>query len=262
MRTTTAGLTAFAAEALSRVRERAPSVQCLTSSVVSSFTANALLATGATPAMVDIPGEAGPFAGVASAVLVNVGTLPAGQSNAMMQAALAAGTAGTPWVLDPVAIGFLPVRTALVQQLVGLQPTVIRGNASEIIALAGVGDGRRGMAAAQEGDAYQAASALATRYGGIVAVSGPVDLVVGPAGPVRVANGDPLLTRVSGGGCALGAVMAAFAAVDPDRLATTTAAVAFYTVAAELAADVSSGPGSFAVAFLDALAAVEPADRR
>jgi hydroxyethylthiazole kinase len=259
MRSTTATLSAFAAEALGRVREQGPLVQCLTNSVVASFTANALLATGARPAMVDIPGEAGRFAEVASAVLVNVGTLPAGQSNAMMQAAIAAGAAGTPWVLDPVAIGFLPVRTALAQQLVGLQPTVIRGNASEIIALAGVGDGRRGVRAAQYGDAYEAASALATRYGGVVAVSGPVDLVVGPAGSVQVANGDPLLTRVSGGGCALGAVMAAYAAVDPDRMATTTAAVAFYTVAAELAAEVSSGPGSFAVAFLDALAAVSPA---
>ena len=194
---TSAELTAFAAEALKRVREQAPLVQCLTNTVVANFTANALLAVGADPAMVDIPGEAGPFAGVASGVLINVGTLPAGQSNAMMQAALAAGTAGTPWVLDPVGIGSLPVRTALAQQLLGLQPTVIRGNASEIVALAGLSGGRRGMDAIQRVDRpYEAASALATRYGGVVAVSGPVDLVVDPAGSVEVANGDPMLTRV------------------------------------------------------------------
>ena len=89
-----------------------------------------------------------------------------------------------------------------------------------------------------------------------MAVSGPVDLIVGSGRSVRVANGDPLLTRVTGGGCALGAVMAAYAALDEDRLATTAAAVAYYTVAAELAAEQSTGPGSFAVAFLDALATV------
>jgi hydroxyethylthiazole kinase len=260
MRDTSAELTAFTAEALERVRGQTPLVQCLTNSVVTNFTANVLLATGAAPAMVDIPGEAGPFAGVASAVLINVGTLPTGQSDAMMQAALAAGTAGTPWVLDPVAIGSLSVRTALAHSLAGLQPTVIRGNASEIIALAGGGGGGRGVdATSQVDEAYEAAYALATKYGGVVAVSGPVDLVVDPAGAVRVANGDPMLTRMTGGGCALGAVMAAFASVSPDRLATTCAAVAFYTVAAELAAEVSAGPGSFAVAFLDALATVEPA---
>ena len=107
-------------------------------------------------------------------------------------------------------------------------------------------------------DAAAAATALAERTGGVVAVSGPVDLVVGGGRSVRVANGDPLLTKVTGGGCALGAVMAAYAAVDGDRLATTAAAVAYYTVAAELAADQSAGPGSFAMAFLDALATVTP----
>ncbi len=107
-------------------------------------------------------------------------------------------------------------------------------------------------------DAYAAAAALAERTGGVVAVSGPVDLVVGLGRTVRVANGDPLLTRVTGGGCALGAVMAAYAAVDDDRLATTVAAIGHYTVAAEQAAARSAGPGSFAVAFLDALAALTP----
>jgi hydroxyethylthiazole kinase len=217
MTVTSAALTAFTAEALTRVREQSPVVQCLTNSVVTNFTANALLAAGAAPAMVDIPGEAGPFAGVASGVLINVGSLPAGQSNAMMQAALSAVAAGTPWVLDPVAIGSLPVRTALAHQLAGLQPTVIRGNASEIVALADGGPTTRLTEHTE--DAYGAACALATRYGGVVALSGPVDVVVHPAGSVRVANGVLLLTRVTGGGCALGAMMAALAVVEPATVA-------------------------------------------
>jgi hydroxyethylthiazole kinase len=255
----TADLTQHAADALQRLRETGPLVQCLTNSVVTNFTANVLLAAGAAPAMVDIVGEAGPFAGVASGVLVNLGTLPSGQPDAMLEAAAAASEAGTPWVLDPVAVGSLPVRTALAARLVELRPTVVRGNASEIIAVAGLGGGGRGVdATAGVEDAAIAATALAERTGGVVAVSGPVDLLVAAGRSVRVANGDPLLTRVTGAGCALGALMAAYAAGDDDRLASTAAAVAHYTVAAEVAAAQSGGPGSFAVAFLDALATVTP----
>jgi hydroxyethylthiazole kinase len=252
-------LAAFSAKALQRVRDTSPLVQCLTNSVVTNFTANVLLAAGAAPAMVDIVGEAGPFAEIASGVLLNLGTLPSGQPDAMREAAAAAARVGTPWVLDPVAVGSLPVRTVLAEQLVALRPTVVRGNPSEIIAVAGLGGGGRGVdATAGVEDAAAAASALAERTGGMVAVSGPVDLVVGGGRSIRVANGDPLLTRVTGGGCALGALMAAYVADADDRLAGTAAAVAHYTVAAELAAEQSQGPGSFAVAFLDALAAVTP----
>ncbi|WP_306319990.1 MULTISPECIES: hydroxyethylthiazole kinase [unclassified Streptomyces] len=252
-------LAAFAARALDRVRDTSPLVQCLTNAVVTGFTANVLLAVGAAPAMVDIPDEAGPFARVASGVLVNLGTPRAEQRAAMPEAARAAADAGTPWVLDPVAVGALPVRTALAAELLALRPTVIRGNASEIIALAGAGGGGRGVDAAHGvEDAEAVADGLARSTGGVVAVSGPVDYVTDGTRAARVANGDALLTRVTGGGCALGAVMAAFAAVDEDRFATTVAAATAYTVAAESAARKAAGPGSFAVEFLDALAALTP----
>lgn len=253
--------TAFVPQALARVRADSPLVQCLTNSVVTGFTANVLLALGASPAMVDIPEEAGPFARVASGVLINLGTPHAEQRSAMVEAARAAGSVGTPWVLDPVAVGALPVRTALARELLRLGPTVIRGNASEIIALAGAGDGGRGVDSSDGvGAAEESARELARAAGCVVAVSGPVDFVTDGVRSARIANGDALLTRVTGGGCALGAVMAAFAAVDEDRFAAVVAAVTTYTVAAELAAKESSGPGSFAVAFLDALAALEEAD--
>jgi hydroxyethylthiazole kinase len=243
---------------LRRVRETQPLVQCLTNSVVTNFTANVLLSLGAAPAMVDIEGEAGPFAGVAAGVLVNLGTPHEEQRRAMVEAAEAASAAGTPWVLDPVAVGGLPVRTALAHKLVGFGPTIVRGNASEVIALAGSGAGGRGVDSSDSVEAaLPAAVALAATSGGVVAVSGPVDVVTDGSRWARVANGHPLLTRVTGGGCALGAVMAAFAAVDEDRWATTVAAVAVYTVAAELAAERAAQPGSFAVAFIDALAVVD-----
>lgn len=127
--------------ALDRLRADGPLVHCLTNDVVVNFTANALLAIGAAPAMVDIPEESGMFAGVAGGVLVNLGTPHAEQRAAMEAAVAGAGEAGTPWVLDPVAIGALPVRTELAHRLRDAGPAVVRGNASEILALAGAGAG-------------------------------------------------------------------------------------------------------------------------
>jgi hydroxyethylthiazole kinase len=246
---------------LDAVRREAPLVQCITNSVVTGFTANVLLAIGASPAMVDIPGESGLFAGVSSGLLVNLGTPAEQQRQAAREAVAAATDAGTPWVLDPVAVGSLPVRTALAHDLVEARPTVVRGNASEILALAGVGEGGRGTDAnVSVGAAERPASALARITGGVVAVSGPVDLLTDGESVVRIANGTVLLTRVTGGGCALGAVIAAFLPLTDDPLSATTAAVVTYTVAAERAAAEAAGPGSFAAAFLDALANLQPTD--
>ncbi|MEC5193470.1 hydroxyethylthiazole kinase [Arthrobacter sp. MP_M7] len=250
------------AQLLKELRVQSPLVQCLTNAVVSNFTANVLLAIGAAPAMVDIPSESGEFASVASAVLINLGTPREEQRAAMVEAAQAADAAATPWVLDPVAIGALSVRTSLAHQLVGLRPRIIRGNASEILALAGAGAGGRGVDSTEDSlAALGAAKRLAASSSSTVAVSGAVDLIVGPDGEaVGVANGHPLLTRVTGGGCALGAVMAAFAALTDDPLLAATAATGVYTVAAEQAAVRAQGPGSFALEFVDRLSGITSDD--
>ncbi|MGW8481502.1 hydroxyethylthiazole kinase [Microbacterium sp. NPDC055903] len=261
----TRDLRSEAAVLLQSVRDAPPLTQCITNAVVTGFTANVLLALGAAPAMVDIAGEAGVFAPMASALLVNLGTPVPEQRNAAREAAEAASTEGTPWVLDPVAIGALPVRTALAHELAALGPTAIRGNASEVLALAGLSAGGRGVDAIDSTDAAaDAARALAERHGSVVAVSGPVDLITDGRRTVRIANGHELLTRVTGGGCALGAVMAAFlgssASDSADPLTAVAAASLVYTLAAERAAAGSNGPGSFAVALLDALAALQPSE--
>ena len=252
-----------ATAALTQLRQQVPLVHCITNNVVTNFTANALLALGATPAMTDIPGEAGLFAQMASCLLVNLGTPTPVQAEAALEAAQAARAAGTPWVLDPVAVGVLPIRTALARQLLELRPDIIRGNPSEILALAGQGQGGRGVDATHSvAQAEQAAVALAQQYGSVVAVSGAVDFLTDGQRQVRLANGTPLLTRVTGGGCALGAVLAAFAALHEDRLASSVAAVLVYTVAAQMAAAQADRPGSFAVQFLDALASVQASHLR
>jgi hydroxyethylthiazole kinase len=201
---------------------------------------------------------------VASGLLINLGTPHAEQRAGMKEAALAANEAGTPWVLDPVAVGMLPVRTALAQELLVLRPPIIRGNPSEILALAGAGTGGRGVDSTDSVEgALAAARRLAVSYDSIVAVSGPIDVVTDGVTDVRLGNGHPLLTRVTGGGCALGAVIAAFASLASAEVTlrdTTVAACAVYTVAAELAGARSAGPGSFSVEFVDALASVSGAD--
>ncbi|GAA3538947.1 hydroxyethylthiazole kinase [Aeromicrobium flavum] len=244
--------------ALARLREATPLVQCITNSVVTGFTANVLLAVGAAPAMVDLPEEAGIFAGIAGGLLVNLGT-PTPQQR---DAARAAVVATDRWVLDPVAIGTLPVRTALAAELLQSRPAIVRGNASEIIALAGLGSGGRGVdSTAGAEEALEAATSIARSAGAVVAVSGEVDVITDGTETVRVPGGDRLLTLVTGGGCSLGATMAAFLAVC-DPLSAAVAASVAHAVAAEHAARTSSGPGTFAVDFLDALAALDPSDLR
>ncbi len=213
-------------------REQSPLVFCLTNTVVTNFTANVLLASGAAPAMTDLPGEAGPFAAAASAMLVNLGTPTTEQLRAMEEAVESASAAGTPWVLDPVAVGALPVRTEFAQRIVARRPTLIRGNASEIMALAGWESSGRGVDSLDVIDAQRTVLVHTNGIG---------------------------LTRITGGGCALGAVCAGMLAVHEDPFEAAVAAHGYYGLAAEKALAASSGPGSFAVAFLDSLAAVEPA---
>ena len=250
-------------EALEELRARSPLVQCLTNIVVAQWTANALLALGAAPAMVDNVREAATFAGVAGGMLVNLGTPYEETAAAMRAAAAAAHEAGTPWVLDPVAAGALAWRTALAGELLTRsRPTILRGNASEVLALAG-GAGGKGVDSLHSPQAAAgAARELAAEHGCVVAVSGPVDHLTDGVREVRIANGHPMLTRVTGVGCALGAVMAAFAAVTTDPLVAAAAGTAAVTVAADRAAPGARGPGTFAVALLDELAALTPQSLR
>jgi hydroxyethylthiazole kinase len=261
-RTMNSALSTASATALTRLRESTPLVQVITNRVVTGFTANVLLALGAAGAMVDIPVEAGPFARRASGLLVNLGTPGSEQREAVLEATEAASEVGTPWVLDPVAIGSAPVRTPLAHTLVARRPTIVRGNASEILALARSGSGGRGVDSTDDVEAARgAAESIAREHGSVVAVSGPVDLVTDGRRTARIDNGDALLTRVTGGGCALGAVMAAFAAVA-DPFDAAVAAPATYCIAAEDAAARAAGPGTFAAFFLDELSRIQPADVR
>ena len=126
---------------LAAVRDRRPLVHCITNPVAANLTANALLCLGASPLMAEAEAEMAAVAGFADALLVNIGMQIPARMNAAAAAIALAGQRGMPWVLDPVAAGAIPARSSLAQRFAAAGPRVIKGNASEIMALAGVGAG-------------------------------------------------------------------------------------------------------------------------
>ena len=240
--------------ALHHFRTRSPLTHCMTNDVVQTFTANVLLALDASPAMVIEAEEAEQFAAVADALLINVGTLTAPRAQAMRRAIERAVAAGKPWTLDPVAVGALAYRTRFCQQILSLKPAAIRGNASEILALAGMSAGGRGVDTTDTAsNALPAAIALARQTNAIVAVTGEVDYVTDGQRTQTITGGDVMMTRVVGTGCALSAVVAASCSLPGDRLDNVVAACGFMKQAGSVAVKQSRGPGSFASAFIDAL---------
>lgn len=243
-----------AASVLRNLRLSSPLVHCMTNDVVQNFTANVLLALGASPAMVIEPEEAAQFSPLADALLINIGTLTARHGRAMLAAIHAANESSTPWVLDPVAVGGLTFRTRFALDVLSLRPAAIRGNASEILALAGETAGGRGVdSTAQALSALPAARQLAQQTGAVVAVTGELDYVTDGGRSWAIAGGGALMTRVVGTGCALSAVVAACCSQPGSRLDNVASACRFMKLAGEQAIAAGRGPGSFSPAFLDAL---------
>ena len=247
---------------LSKLRATAPLIHNITNYVVMNSTANTLLAVGASPAMVHSVEEVEEFAGLASALVINIGTLSPGWVAAMKLAADRAAGRPIPWVLDPVAAGATAYRTTVARALADRRPAVIRGNASEILALAGAASGpTKGADSTDSADAaIDAARALAQDRRTVVAVTGAVDYVTDGERLASVANGSALMTRVTGTGCAATALIAAFLSVEPDPLAAATQALTVFGVAGEMAADRAEGPGTLQVALLDALHRIDSND--
>ncbi len=249
------------AATLAAIRARAPLVHNITNFVVTNSTANALLAVGASPAMVEGADEVAAFVAIADALVVNLGTLSPPRAAVIRAAVAAARAAGTPWVLDPVAVGAIPTRAALARELLALGPAVVRGNGSEIAALAGAaaGSGRGVDSNADAGAAPEAARRLAARTGVVVAVTGAVDYVTDGTRMIVLGNGHPMMTRVTGMGCTATALIGACLAVTADNLAAAAHGLTLLGVAAELAAPDAAGPGSLQIGILDRLFALDAA---
>ena len=247
------------ADELARLRAINPLVHLLTNEVVQEITANVLLAVGASPAMIVAEEEVSQFAALSGALLINVGTLYPARLAAMRQAVAAANVAGVPWTLDPVAVGVLDYRTQACRDLLASKPAAIRGNASEILALAGfAGNGRGVDSTAGVAAAHGAAEELARASGAVVAVTGETDFITDGSSSWTTPWGHPIMTRVVGTGCALSALVAAFTAQADNRLNAVAAACAVAGLCGERAAATSHGPGSFKADFIDALYLVTP----
>lgn len=247
------------ADCLARLRTRRPLVHHITNLVTAYDVAAVTLALGGSPVMAIAPEEVEAVAGGAGALALNLGTLTSAAVEAMRLAGRSANRSGVPVVLDPVGAGATEFRTAQAHRLLEeIRMACVRGNVGEVAALAGRGGLVRGVESLDRGeDPAPWAEAVARRTGAVVAATGPVDVVTDGQRTVRVLNGHPLLGRIPGSGCMATAAVAAFLAVEPERLQGTVAALVCFGVAAEVAAEAHGGPGSFRATLLDAVAALD-----
>jgi hydroxyethylthiazole kinase len=244
-----------AGENLRLLRERKRLVHNITNYVSMNYIANALLACGASPVMAHAIGEVEEMVALAGALVLNIGTLTPDWVEAMVKAGKQANRLNVPVVLDPVGAGATRLRTESAKQLMAeVRVSVVRGNASEILALARAKSSTLGVDAIHSVDeAADVAVALARDSDTTIAVTGETDFVTDGGRAYLVYNGHPLMGRVTGTGCVASAIVAAFLAVDPDAVNGAATALAFFGLAGEEAAANSAGPGSFQTALLDSL---------
>jgi hydroxyethylthiazole kinase len=244
------------------IRAESPLIHNITNYVVMNTTANALLSIGASPVMAHAIEEVEEMTGIARALVINIGTLSAPWVEAMVKAGKEACRRKIPVVLDPVGSGATPFRTTTATKLIQeIHPAIIRGNASEIRSLVRAGTGAKGVDSRHTPDeVLDDAQGLSRSAGCVVSVSGPVDIIVEGDNIARVENGHPMMTKVTGMGCTASAITGAFAAVNPSPFQAAAHAMALMGIAGEMAAERSSGPGSFQMQFLDTLHSMQESD--
>ena len=246
------------------IRHKAPLVHNITNFVVMNNTANALLAIGASPVMAHAPEEVAEMAAMASAVVLNMGTLSERWVEAMLLAGRSALEHNVPIVFDPVGVGATSYRNQTARRIFSqFTPSIIRGNASEIMALAAeLLDTQqqiktKGVDSTAASD-IETAQRLAQQLGTVIAISGIEDYITDGKTVHILKNGSPMMARVTGMGCTASAITGAFAGINSDMLEAAAHAMAVMGIAGELAILQSKGPGSLQVNFLDQLYTLTP----
>ena len=249
-----------AAANLALLREKKPLIHNITNYVVMNYTANALLAMGASPVMAHAPNEVEDMVSFAGALVLNIGTLTDDWIASMLKAGRKASAQGTPIILDPVGSGATPLRTNSAKQIIDqARVSVVRGNASEILSLRHEDSKTKGVDSVHSvAEAAATATVLAEELQSTLAITGPVDLITDGRRVVRVSNGHPLMGYVTGTGCTATAAIGAFLVVDGDPLSAAATALAFFGLAGEIAGQTASAPGSFMIRLLDALYTITP----
>jgi len=242
-------------KSIEAIRRQSPVVHNITNYVVMNNTANALLAIGASPVMAHAEEEVEEMVNIASALVINIGTLSENWIKSMFKAAREARKKGIPVILDPVGAGATAYRTKTARDLIATEPpAVIRGNASEIMALYDDKSRTKGVDSAASSDmAIDIARRLSEIHNCVICVSGQTDFIIDKEKIVKIKNGHPLMSRVTGLGCTASALCGAFAAVEKSAFAATAKAMAVMGIAGEMAAGVATGPGSLQTNFLDFL---------
>jgi hydroxyethylthiazole kinase len=238
-----------------KIRQTAPLVHNITNFVVMNTTANALLAIGASPVMAHAEQETAQMVDIASALVINIGTLSEHWIKSMLKAALRAKERDIPIILDPVGAGATDYRTQTARELLkSAKPSIIRGNASEIMAILEMDTKTKGVdSIAASHSALDKARQINQIHGSVVCISGKTDYVVGGQDVLKINNGHPMMARVTGMGCTATALCGVFAAINPSLMLASAHAMAVMGIAGEMAAEISPGPGSLQTCFLDTL---------
>ena len=242
------------------VRRRSPLVHNITNYVAMNNSANALLAIGASPVMAHWTDEMADMPAIAGALVINIGTLATQWIEGMLAPGKAASLRGTPIVLDPVGAGATPYRTETAWQIIReCHPTIIRGNASEIMALVNADIKSKGVDSSQSSDdAVESAKQLANTTGAVVVISGAIDYITDGSRVETIGNGSPLMTRVTAMGCTATSVVGAFAGINPDAFEAALHGMAVMGVCGERAVAQKAAPGSLLTHFVDVLYEITP----
>ncbi|MGD0277765.1 MAG: hydroxyethylthiazole kinase [Smithella sp.] len=237
------------------IRHQSPVVHNITNYVVMNNTANALLAIGASPVMAHAEEEVEEMVNIAPALVINIGTLSERWINSMFKAARQSRKKGIPVILDPVGAGATAYRTSTARDLINSEPpAVIRGNASEIMALYDDKSRTKGVDSAASSEvAIDVARKLSEIHKCVICISGATDYIVDKEKIIKIKNGHPMMSRVTGLGCTASALCGAFAAVEKQPFVAAAETMAVMGIAGEMAAEISAGPGSLQTYFLDYL---------
>ncbi|MCD6201892.1 MAG: hydroxyethylthiazole kinase [Bacteroidales bacterium] len=240
---------------IENVKQSSPLVHNITNYVAMNNTANALLASGASPVMAHAEEEVEGMVTISGALVINIGTLSRHWVAAMKKALIKARLLNKPVILDPVGAGATSYRNRILAELLETGKfSAIRANASEILSLASVSHRTKGVDSTNTAEeALKAAQYLSQKYECTISVSGPEDYIINKEKKAKILNGHPIMSKVTAMGCTATAIAGAFLAVEPDTFQAVFSAMAFMGVAGELAAKISKGPGSFQVNFLDKL---------
>ena len=243
---------------ISDIKSRSPLIWNISNFVSMDIAANMLLAIGASPAMAHAIEEADAFASICSAIngaaTINIGTFDNEWQKCAIKVAKSVTMNKVPWVLDPVGAGASDYRNKNAMELLNLKPTVLRGNASEIISLSGIKSSGKGVdTTSSSNEALDAANLIANRYDTIVAVTGEIDYVTNSSKTYAIYGGNEMMTKITATGCALTCLIGAALTSEQEKLEATANIMGIYSVACDLALQKANGPASLRTELIDTI---------